>query len=317
MTQQIKRHGITPVTDAGQRLDQSLARLFPEFSRERLKAWIRSGELTVNGAPAKPTQRVVGGEAIALEARLVAQGEWQAQSMTLPTVFEDDTILVLNKPAGLVVHPAAGNLDGTLLNGLLASYPFLREIPRAGIVHRLDKDTSGLMVVAKTLEAQNSLVTQLQARSVTRQYLALVYGHPPDNGVVDAPIARDPHNRIRMAVVNNGKQAITRFEVAQRWPAFSLVRLKLETGRTHQIRVHMTHLGYPLVGDPVYRKGIGGAQQPDSKLAAVVKQFQRQALHATALGLLHPQTGRHCAWQCELPDDFSHLLTVINNSQQS
>src|SRR5690606_6242325 len=233
MTQQIKRHGITPVTHAGQRLDQSLARLFPEFSRERIKAWIRSGELTVNGLPAKPTQRITGGEAVVLEACLVAQGAWQAQAMTLPTVLEDEAILVLNKPAGLVVHPAAGNLEGTLLNGLLASYPFLRSIPRAGIVHRLDKDTSGLMVVAKTLEAQNSLVTQLQARSVSRQYLALVYGHPPENWVIDAPIARDPHNRIRMAVVNNGKQAITRFEVLQCWSAFSLLRLKLETGRTH------------------------------------------------------------------------------------
>ncbi len=316
MTQQIKRHGITPVTDAGQRLDQSLARLFPEFSRERIKAWIRSGELTVNGLPARPTQRVTGGEAIVLDAVLLAQGEWQAQAMALPTVFEDDAIVVLNKPAGLVVHPAAGNLEGTLLNGLLSSYPFLRNIPRAGIVHRLDKDTSGLMVVAKTLQAQNSLVSQLQARSVSRQYLALVYGHPPDSGVIDAPIARDPHHRIRMAVVDNGKQAITRFSVLQRWPGFSLVRLKLETGRTHQIRVHMTHLGFPLVGDPVYRKGVGGKQQPDTRLSATLKQFMRQALHAAELGLVHPVSGCHCAWQCELPDDFSHLLTVLNNSQQ-
>lgn len=315
MTQQIKRHGITPVTDAGQRLDQSLARLFPEFSRERLKAWIRSGELTVNGLPARPTQRITGGEAIVLDAVLLAQGEWQAEAMSLPTIFEDDAILVLNKPAGLVVHPAAGNLEGTLLNGLLSSYPFLRSIPRAGIVHRLDKDTSGLMVVAKTLQAQNSLVGQLQARSVSRQYLALVFGHPPDSGVIDAPIARDPHHRIRMAVVDNGKQAITRFEVLQRWSDFSLVRLKLETGRTHQIRVHMTHLGFPLVGDPVYRKGMGGRQQPDTRLATL-KQFRRQALHAAELGLVHPVSGCHCAWQCELPDDFSHLLTVLNNSQQ-
>lgn len=317
MTQQIKRHGITPVTDAGQRLDQSLARLFPEFSRERLKAWIRSGELTVNGLPAKPTQRITGGEAIELEARLVAQGEWQAQTMVLPTVFEDDAILVLNKPAGLVVHPAAGNLDGTLLNGLLASYPFLRSIPRAGIVHRLDKDTSGLMVVAKTLEAQSSLVTQLQARSVSRQYLALVHGHPPPSGIIDAPIARDPHNRVRMAVVQSGKQAITRFEARQRWPGFSLVRLKLETGRTHQIRVHMMHLGYPLVGDPVYRKGMGSGQQPDARLDVAIRQFQRQALHATELGLLHPVSGHHCTWQCDLPDDFSQLLMQLNNSQKS
>ncbi len=316
MTQQIKRTGTLPSAEAGQRLDQSLARLFPEFSRERLKMWIKSGALVVNGKAARPTSRVSGGERVELDAELVPQGQWQAQALPLEILYEDRSIAIINKPAGLVVHPAAGNYTGTLLNGLLDRYPDLHNVPRAGVVHRLDKDTTGLMVVAKTLQAQTSLVAQLQARTVAREYLALVYGHPPLSGTVDAPIGRDPNNRKKMAVVATGKEALTRFQALQRWPLISLLRLNLATGRTHQIRVHMNHLGYPLIGDPVYRKRGQITRGLASAVAAATGALPRQALHAHKLGLLHPDSGEFCEWQCDLPADMQSLLDILNDHPQ-
>ncbi len=316
MTQQIKRTGTLPAAEVGQRLDQSLARLFPEFSRERLKEWIKSGALVVNGKTAKPTLKVSGGERVDLDAELVPQGQWQAQPVPMEIIYEDSSIAIINKPAGLVVHPAAGNYTGTLLNGLLDRYPDLHNVPRAGVVHRLDKDTTGLMVIAKTLQAQTSLVAQLQARSVAREYLALVHGHPPMSGTVNAAIGRDPHNRKKMAVVATGKDAVTRFQTLQRWPMISLLRLNLGTGRTHQIRVHMNHLGYPLIGDPVYRK----RGQIIRGLAAAVMEavggLKRQALHAHKLGLLHPDSGEFREWQCDVPADLQMLIDTLNDNPQ-
>jgi 23S rRNA pseudouridine1911/1915/1917 synthase len=294
---------------AGLRFDQIAADLFPDFSRSRLQSWIKNGELVVDGAKAKPTTRLRGGECLALDAELQVEGEWQAQNIPVDVIFEDEHLLVLNKPVGLVVHPGAGNWDGTLLNALLFHHPELERIPRAGIVHRLDKDTSGLMVVAKTLLAQNHLVEQLQSRSLSRRYLALVFGELHGTGVVETLIDRHPTVRTRMAVVKaGGKEAITHYKVVQRYEqGLALVECRLETGRTHQIRVHMTHLGHPLVGDSVYKHNRKQAALPTD-----VCNFPRQALHARALGLIHPQSKQQMSWEIELPPDLSELLDTLS-----
>lgn len=300
------------MTMAGLRLDMVAAEMFPDYSRARLQAWIKSGELTLNQRTVKPNTKVVGGESLHLNAEPEAQGEWQAEAMALAVVYEDESLLVVNKPADLVVHPAAGNYEGTLLNGLLHHCPALQQIPRAGIVHRLDKDTTGLMVVAKTLKAQAALVAQLQARTVSREYVALVIGMPPGLGEVEAAIGRDPNNRKKMAVVAAGKEAVTHYRVIAQLGPLAWLALRLKTGRTHQIRVHMNHLGYPLVGDPVY----GRRHLPEKELSAeqihVLTEFKRQALHARALELIHPDTGASCRWQAPLPEDLSLLLKAFS-----
>lgn len=241
-----------PYELGSQRLDQVAAQLFPEHSRSRLSAWIKEGRLTVDGAVLRPRDPVHAGALLALQAEQEAQGEWLAQDIALNIVYEDEHLLVIDKPAGLVVHPAAGHADGTLLNALLHHVPDIVNVPRAGIVHRLDKDTTGLMVVAKTIEAHTQLVAQLQARSVGRIYEAIVIGQLTSGGTVDAPIGRSSAQRQRMAVTAGGKPAVTHYRVLERFRSHTHVRVKLETGRTHQIRVHMSHIGYPLVGDPVY-----------------------------------------------------------------
>lgn len=299
----------------GERLDQIAAKLFPDFSRARLQEWIKQGFLRVDGQMAKPKQKLHGGEQLDLVPQLEPQGEWLAENIPLNTVFEDDHIMVINKSVGAVVHPAAGNASGTILNALLHHDKGLANLPRAGIVHRLDKDTSGLMVVAKTLQAHNDLVSQLQARTVSRQYLAVVVGIVPSNGRVEAAIGRHPSNRKKMAVVKNGgKTAVTHYAIENRFQAHSLLRLKLETGRTHQIRVHMQHIGYPLVGDPVY----GGRQRkiktlPDD-VSNATQNFSRQALHATQLGLVHPVTGENAQWQCDPPKDMMDLIGILKGN---
>ncbi len=294
------------------RLDQVLARLLPEYSRSRLQEWIAQEQVKVDGAAATIKQKMWGGEAVVVAPQsLPAEQPYQAEDIALNVVFEDDSILIINKPAGLVVHPGSGNWEGTLLNALLHHAPQLAEIPRAGIVHRLDKDTSGLLVVAKTLTAQTALVRQLQARTVQREYYALVYGELLRAGRVDAPMGRHPTQRTKMAVVADGKPATTHYSVAERFPDCTLLRCKLETGRTHQIRVHLASIRHPLVGDSIYIKG---AQKCPPHLRPILAAFPRQALHAAQLGLEHPVTGEWLEWQALLPDDMAQLLKDIRGA---
>lgn len=305
-----------PNNMGGQRLDVALQKLLPEHSRSRIQSWIRDGFVKIGEAELTPKQKVWGGEQLLIN--VPASPEEQAFSpepMPLDIVYEDDHIMVINKPAGQVVHPAAGNWSGTLLNGLLHHAPQVAEIPRAGIVHRLDKDTTGLLVTAKTLQAQTHLVRQLQARTVKREYRAIVWGQIWKNGTVNQPIGRDPHSRKRMAVNRLGKPAVTHYEVLERFSVNTYLRCMLETGRTHQIRVHMRHLKAPLVGDPVYGlQGIFPRQHMDDHLIATVTDFKRQALHATRLGLLHPATEKPMEWHAELPDDMKALLEAMRTT---
>ena len=309
----VRRRARIPQDLGGSRLDQAAAALFGEFSRARLQTWIDTGQLRVDGGRRRSRDRVLGGEWLDLDARVEAAGGWERQAVPFRLVYEDAELLVVDKPAGIVVHPAAGNRDRTLLNGLLLHRPELRALPRAGIVHRLDKDTTGLMVVAGTLRAHTSLVDQLRHRSVRREYDALVRGQVISGGTLDAPIGRHPVARTRMAVVTGGRAAVTHYRVQQRFPAHTLLRVVLETGRTHQIRVHMAHLGHPLVGDPLY----GGRLQIPTGTSAVAEEalrgFRRQALHATRLALRHPADGRELSWQAPLPADFATLLRALED----
>jgi 23S rRNA pseudouridine1911/1915/1917 synthase len=297
----------------GQRLDQAAALLFPDFSRARLQGWIRDGNLLLNGKPAKGKDRVLGGETLTLVAEVEDQVQWLAEPLSLEIVHEDEAILVINKPAGLVVHPAAGNRTGTLLNGLLYHCQALNQVPRAGIVHRLDKDTSGLMVVAKTLESHLDLVEQLRKKTVSRIYQAVVYGVLTAGGTVDEPLGRHPVHRTRRAVSHSAdaREAVTHYRILKKFRSHTLVQCELETGRTHQIRVHMAYIGYPLVGDPLYsgRPRIPKGAAP--ALISGIEHFKRQALHAWQLGLVHPVTGEAMAWQADLPDDMQALLALM------
>ncbi len=302
---------VVPRECAGLRLDQALAKLLPEYSRSRLQAWVNEGQVTVDGATATPKYKVWGGETLKIMPQSSpTEQPYLAENIALNILFEDDSVLVVNKPAGLVVHPGSGNWQGTMLNALLHHAPQLAEIPRAGIVHRLDKDTSGLLVVAKTLIAQTSLVRQLQARTMQREYYALVHGEMQRAGTVDAAIDRHPRQRTKMAVLEDGRPAVTHYSIVEEFPGCTLLRCKLETGRTHQIRVHMAHIQHPLVGDSLYIKG---AQKCPPSLRAMLAKFPRQALHAAQLGLEHPTTGEWLKWQAPLPEDFTQLLKDIKN----
>ncbi len=296
---------IEPHQDA-MRLDLAAAELFPAYSRSRIQTWIKSGELQLNGASAGVRHKVAPGDRICLQAVPEPDLAWQAEDLAVEFVYRDESIAVINKPAGLVTHPGAGNWSGTLANGLLHHIPSLAAVPRAGIVHRLDKDTSGLLVIGLDLAAHQSLVQQLQARTVSRQYVAFTIGHPGSRGTIDKPLGRHPRQRQKMAVRREGgKQAITHFETQEYLDGVARVTLKLETGRTHQIRVHMADLGYPLLGDPLYggrlRKNLGVHID-------AVRRFGRQALHAEALSLQHPATGEIHEWHIPLPDDMRALL---------
>jgi 23S rRNA pseudouridine1911/1915/1917 synthase len=296
---------------AGRRLDQVLSELFPDFSRSRLQGWIKSGSARIDGAVLTPKHRLVGGEQVILHAEVEETTTVESQDIPLAVVYEDDQILIIDKPAGLVVHPAAGHRDGTLQNALLYHAPMLAGIPRCGIVHRLDKDTSGLLMAAKTLSAHKSLVEQLQARTVNREYLALVQGAVTAGGTVDEPIGRHRIDRKRFAVRDEGKPAVTHYRVAERFPHHTLIRVKLETGRTHQIRVHMAHVHHPLLGDPVYGGRLRIPAGASDALVRVIRDFKRQALHAEKLGLIHPATREYMEWQSPLPPDFSELLEML------
>ena len=294
---------------AGLRVDLALVKLFPQYSRNRLQAWLKSGHVLVDGKPAHASARTIGGEQVQITAPPATDvAAPRAQRMALKIVFEDADLIVINKPVGLVVHPGAGNPDGTLLNGLLAHAKALRKVPRAGIVHRLDKDTSGLMVVAKNVTAQARLAAQLAERSVKRTYLAVVHGEPPASGVIDAPIGRDSRARTRMAVTEGGREARTNFKVLERFahgssPA-ALLECRLDTGRTHQIRVHLQHIKCPIVGDAFYRRGARAWKMRGPG-------FPRQALHATALELIHPRSGKPMRWSVPLPADMKKLLATL------
>ena len=298
---------MVPADLVGLRLDQALARMLPAHSRTRLKSWIDEGSVLVEGARWDARRRVVGGERIAIAAVAeVRKSEAAPEAIAISIVFEDSAILVVDKPAGLVVHPGSGNADGTLQNALLHHDPQLAAIPRSGIVHRLDKDTSGLMVVAKTLEAHTHLVRQLAERSVAREYLAVARGDIARAMVIDAPIGRHPIHRTSMAVVAKGKPARTHVDVVERFGDATLVRCRLETGRTHQIRVHLAAAGHPLIGDPVYgtRRGVRN------------HAFDRQALHAARLGVVHPSTGRAMKWDSAIPQDLAHLIATLRDEQR-
>jgi 23S rRNA pseudouridine1911/1915/1917 synthase len=295
---------VLPPACAGQRLDQALSLLLPQFSRSRLAQWIRDRRIELDGHAVLPKTKVWGGEKVAVHpAADPAATAATAEAIALDVVYEDATVLVVAKPAGLVVHPGRGNWSGTLLNALLAHAPQLAALPRAGIVHRLDKETSGLLVVAKSLEAQTSLVRQLQARTVKREYLALVHGRVARDGTVEAPIGRHPVQRTRMAVAARGRPSITHYAVLQHFAHATLLRCRLETGRTHQIRVHMQSLGHPLVGDPVY----GKKRSADPLLTA----FARQALHAERLAFIHPVSGETVKWQAPPPADMQALIAAL------
>ncbi|MDP0589035.1 MAG: 23S rRNA pseudouridine(1911/1915/1917) synthase RluD [Candidatus Endonucleobacter bathymodioli] len=313
----IQQTSVVPEDFGGRRFDQIAVDSFPDFSRSKLQAWIKLGVLQVDGKSCKPKDRLVGGERLCLNVEIEERKRWGQEYIPLDIVYEDEDILVINKSSGLVVHPAAGNYSGTLLNGLLYHCHKLASLPRAGIVHRLDKDTSGLMVVAKTLAAHTDLVTQLQERSIDREYEAVAQGVMTGGGVVNQPIGRHRVHRIKNAVVSSGKQSITHYRVIKRYRAHTHVRLKLETGRTHQIRVHMAHICYPLVGDQLYGGGLKLPKACEFELKEQLQKFRRQALHARRLGLIHPVNNEFIEWQAPLPDDFQHLLEALSGDQEN
>jgi len=302
---------IIPQEMAGMRLDQALASVFPAYSRARLQDWIRQGQVTVNDRRLRPRDKIQGGESVEIIATADERVTWRAESIPLNIIYEDEALFIVNKPAGLVAHPGAGNHAGTLLNALLSHAPELTSVPRAGIVHRLDKDTSGLLVVARTLIAHKSLVEQLQARALKREYEALVYGVMTAGGEVNAPIGRHPVHRTRMAVVAAGKPAVTHYRVIARFREHSHIRVQLETGRTHQIRVHMAHIHHPIIGDPLYGGRLRLPKGCNAELIDIIRGFKRQALHAAQLGLHHPLTGVWQQWEVSLPRDMSELLAAL------
>lgn len=304
---------VVPEALSGNRLDQVAASVFPDYSRGRLQTWIKDGALQVNDSPWRSKDKVHEGDKLSLEAELIAEETHEAEPGELNIVYEDEDVIVLNKPTNTVVHPAVGNRTGTLLNGLLHHCPQLKEIPRAGIVHRLDKDTTGLMVVAKNLLSHRILVKQLQKRDVEREYEAIVIGVMTAGGIIDLPLGRHPVQRQKRAVVEGGKESVTHYRVISRFRAHTHITVKLETGRTHQIRVHMSHMRYPLVGDPTYGGRLQIPKACSGELAKELKAFKRQALHARKLGFAHPRTGEPCSWEAPLPEDMVHLLAVLQD----
>ncbi|PBS13060.1 23S rRNA pseudouridine(1911/1915/1917) synthase RluD [Lysobacteraceae bacterium NML93-0792] len=305
------RTATVPDASAGRRFDAVLAELFPQFSRSRLTTWIKAGEVLLDGAVPRPRDPVMGGERVELNVVLDTQTEAEPQDIPLSVLYEDDQVIVVDKPAGLVVHPGAGNPDGTLVNALLFRDASLATLPRAGIVHRLDKDTSGVMVVARTLEAHNALVEQLSARDVHRQYLAVVVGALVSGGTADAPIDRHPRDRLRMAVRDDGRDAVTHYRLRERFRAHTALECRLETGRTHQIRVHMAHLRHPILGDPMYGGALKLPKGASETTAGMLRGFRRQALHAETLEFRHPTNGEAIRCSAPLPDDMQALLKVL------
>lgn len=296
---------------SGSRLDQIAAKLFPDYSRSRLQSWIKEGSLLVNSQKLRPRDRVNEGDVLQIDAQLEVAERWVPQDLPLEIVFEDEHLLILNKAANVVVHPAAGHGDGTLLNGLLYRYPALAELPRAGIIHRLDKDTTGLMVVAKSLIAHGSLVKQMQAREISREYEAVVQGVLTGGGTVDKALGRHPVSRKKRAIVELGQEAITHYRVRERFRSHTHIDVKLETGRTHQIRVHMAYLNNPIVGDQMYGGRLRLPAACSGELKTCLQTFKRQALHARRLGLSHPMSEEFLSWEVERPADMTALLNTL------
>ena len=312
MAQQVQLTATVSESQLGQRLDQTLAELFPDYSRSRIKEWILDRRVTVNGVMVDtPKEKVLGGELVAIDAEIEEAQRWEPQNLPLDIVYEDEDIIVINKPRDFVVHPGAGNPDGTVLNALLHHYPAIMDVPRAGIVHRLDKDTTGLMVVAKTVPAQTHLVDSLQRREITREYEAVAIGNMTAGGTVEQPISRHSTKRTHMAVHPMGKPAVTHYRIMEHFRAHTRLRLRLETGRTHQIRVHMSHISHPLVGDPLY----GGRPRPpkgaSEAFITTLRGFDRQALHATMLRLYHPMSGIEMEFHAALPQDMVDLIAAL------
>ena len=303
---------IIPERMTGDRLDVALSEMLPDYSRSKITAWIKSGDALINNKAFKPKDKVNGSQMVMLSLNKKQNNDWSAENIALNIVFEDEDIIIINKPFGLVTHPGAGNWNGTLANALLYYDPELSKLDRAGIVHRLDKNTSGLMVIARNEKSQKYLVEQLQSHSVVREYSAIVYGHMISGGSVNDPIGRDPKDRIKQAVSSNGKDATTHYRVIDRFKSHTHVKAILETGRTHQIRVHLSHIGYPLLGDPMY----GGRVRFPKKANEILKEsllgFKRQALHSKKLTLNHPSTGKLMSWKAPLPDDMVELLAILN-----
>ena len=317
MNEKISLNGEVPFELSGYRLDQAIAEMFPDYSRSRLKGWIQDGRVKVNNnVVEKPREKLLGGETIEIDGELEAEVRWEAEDISLDIIYEDNDILVVNKPAGLVVHPGAGNPQGTMLNALLHHYPEIATVPRAGIVHRLDKDTTGLMVVAKNVTAQTDLVSQLQDKSVTREYEAIAIGIMTAGGVVDAPIGRHPTKRTHMAVTELGKEAVTHYRVMEKYRKHTRIRLRLETGRTHQIRVHMAHINHILVGDPVYGGRVRPPKGASQELLDALRAFKRQALHAAKLSLVHPSSGELMSWEAPLPEDMVELNRLFKQDRK-
>lgn len=315
-TETLHLSAVIPEEYQGMRLDQALALIFPEHSRSRIKEWIDSAAVLVDAKVRRPKDKILGGEHVEVVVEISRVVASNPEDIPLDIVYEDDYILVLNKPAGLVVHPAVGNRSGTLLNALIHRVPTLVHIPRAGIVHRLDKDTSGLMVVAKTLEAHTDLVSQLQARTVNRTYETVVWGTLLSGGTVNARVGRHPRDRKRMAVVEHGKQAISHYRVIEKFRAHTHLRVNLETGRTHQIRVHMAHIYHPVVGDKIYGGRLRVPPKASEELLTLLRTFPRQALHAKQLGLVHPETQEAMQWEVPTPSDILDLIQALRVDSQ-
>lgn len=300
-----------PIDYAHMRLDIALTQLLPDFSRTQIKMWIEDGLVRMNDLPVKAKTKLKGGETLSISIALKPQQIWEAQDIPLNIIYEDEEFMIINKPAGLVVHPGAGNKDMTMLNALLHHAPQLNMLPRAGIIHRLDKNTSGLLVIAKTPGALKHISHQLKKRQLVREYQAIVYGKMISGGSVDAPIGRHPLERKRMAIVDTGKSAITHYRILAKYPAHTHLSLRLETGRTHQIRVHMAHIHHPIVGDKIYGGRVRLSKGMSTRLIQTLRQFNRQALHAYALGLTHPTTGKQMRFEAELPNDMQQLNEAL------
>lgn len=307
-----KNNLLVTITDdlSNERLDAALAKLLPEYSRTLIKDWIDKGQVTLNGAEAKGKMRVRGGDIVSVIPQEKPEPDWEAEAIPLNVVYEDGSVLVINKPAGLVVHPGAGNTSSTLLNALLHHAPALKALPRAGILHRLDKETTGLLIIAKTEAALKNLTAQLKSRSLSREYQAIVYGGFISGGKIDAPIDRNPLQRKRMAVVDTGKEAVTHYRIMEKYRGITRLKVKLETGRTHQIRVHMAHIRHPIVGDPVYGR-MQRIKGMSDELKNCIRQFKRQALHAFEIGFEHPDTKEWMTFTADLPEDMQHLIEVL------